>query len=283
MLDAKGSPTALTKERSFISFINGKSDIHSVTLMANGSRLREVILGDLRSEYQPGIHVYSPEKDHNANEWSEAERTMSYRTTGTQPQAKNKHSAIAFQLLNKEVNSSTAYKLIVTHRTRGKAPCVRLYDLERKDYMTLGTLPQCSTFTTTAFDLLGWNARVMLDAKGSPTALTKARSFLSFINGKSDIHSVTLMANGSRLREVILGDLTSESQPGIHVYAPENDRGDVKLNEWSEAQRPILYRTAGHNPKPKTNTQLLPSNGSISGVRNYEKHVHQLIEPVFTI
>ena len=59
---------------TYLSFVGGTSDIHSFTIRSSGGKtLKEVIFGDSTSELQPGIHVYGPETDENANEWSKAQ------------------------------------------------------------------------------------------------------------------------------------------------------------------------------------------------------------------
>ena len=49
---------------------------------------------------------------------------------------------------------------------------------------------------------------------------------LSFANGMRAIHSFKIQSVGKTLKKVIVGNKDSESQPEIHVHAPETD-GDV--------------------------------------------------------
>ena len=151
--------------------------------------------------------------------------------------------------MNKDIQQDAAYELIVNHRTRDAGPLVRLYDPGARDYIKLGNLPQSSEFIDTPFDLKDWRGENMLGgARGPEELLAKEASYLSFINGKSDIHSFTLKSNGVTIKQVILGDATSESQVGVNVYAPEKDPADIKTNQWSEAHEPTHYfRTAGDN------------------------------------
>ena len=56
---------------TYLSFVGGISDIHSFTIQSHkGIPLKEVIFGNKDSELQPGIHVYGPETDGDAHEWS---------------------------------------------------------------------------------------------------------------------------------------------------------------------------------------------------------------------
>ncbi len=242
----------LTPLPSRIGF-TGSSDIEFVEIEmwspeGGWDSIWQLNMGDPASESQPGVHVYGPETDGDANTWSKAQNDA-YRVAGDNPDARIKHSAVAFQLLNKDIQPDAAYELIVNHRTQGVGPLVRLYDPGARDYINLQNLPQSSEFIDTTFDLKDWRGENMLGgARGPEESLAKEPSYLSFINGKSDIHSFTLKSNGKTIKQVILGDVTSESQPGVTVYAPEKDRGDIKTNQWSEAHEPTHYfRKAGAN------------------------------------
>ncbi len=149
-----------------------------------------------------------------------------FRTTGVNPKAKIKHSAIAIQLHNREMQSS-AYQLIINHRTTKKGPMVRFYNPNTKTYIELGTLPASSSgFCNTIFDFFPLAEALR---KNSPLE-SVISTYLSFMGGISDVHSFTIQSGGKTLKEVIFGDKDSELQPGIHVYAPETD-GDA--HEWS--------------------------------------------------
>lgn len=152
-----------------------------------------------------------------------------FRTTGVNPKAKMKHSAIAIQLPNKEMQGS-AYRLIINHRTTEKGPMVRVYNPNTKTYIELGTLPASSSgFCNTIFDFFPLAEALR---KNSPLE-SVISTYLSFMGGISDVHSFTIQSGGKTLKEVIFGDKDSELQPGIHVYAPETD-GDA--HEWSRAK-----------------------------------------------
>ena len=153
---------------------------------------------------------------------------ITFRTTGENKNAKNKHSAISIKLSNQELQSD-AYQLIVNHRTTGKGPVVRVHD-PIQGYIPLGTLPSSpSGFCDTSFDL-SWVQAIRNDSPLDSVIST----YLSFVGGTSDIHSFTIRSSGGKtLKEVIFGDSTSELQPGIHVYGPETDEN---ANEWSKAQ-----------------------------------------------
>ena len=55
---------------TYVSFVGGMSDIHSFKIQSKEKTLKEVILGNQHSELQLGIHVYGPETNENANDWS---------------------------------------------------------------------------------------------------------------------------------------------------------------------------------------------------------------------
>jgi hypothetical protein len=173
-------------------------------------------MGDPASESQLGVHVYGPETDGDANTWSRSQHDETYRVAGDNPDARIKHSAVAFQLLNKDIQPDAAYELIVNHRTQGVGPLVRLYDPGARDYINLQNLPQSSEFIDTTFDLKDWRGENMLGgARGPEESLAKEPSYLSFINGKSDIHSFTLKSNGKTIKQVILGDAQVNLNQGL--------------------------------------------------------------------
>ena len=152
-----------------------------------------------------------------------------FRTTGANPAAKNKQSAILMRLQNREMQDD-AFQLIVNHRTARKGPMVRVYDPKAKTYTNLGSLPSSLDFNNEIFELSDWVKAVR---DGSSIA-SEIVSYLSFVGGTSDIHSFTIRSGGGKtLKEVIFGDSTSEKQAGIHVYGPETD---LNANEWSAAQ-----------------------------------------------
>ena len=243
----------LTLLSSRIGFQGGLSDIEEIKIEAQSNDgpwklIWQLNMGDPASESQLGVHVYGPETDGNANTWSTSQHDT-YRVAGDNPDARIPHSAVSFKLLNKDIQKDATYELIVSHRTKETGPLVRIYDPGTGGYINLQKLPQSSEFIDTSFDLKEWNVESMRGgARGPEESLAKETSYLSFINGKSDIHSLTLKSNGKTIKQVILGDATSESQPGVHVYAPEKDPGDIKTNQWSKAHEPTHYfRTAGDN------------------------------------
>lgn len=156
----------------------------------------------------------------------EAPRT--FRTTGTNKNAKSKHSAISIKLPNQQMQDK-AYVLIVNHRTTGKGPVVRIHD-PIQGYIGLGTLPSCVDFCDTIFDISPWAQAI----RHAPSDTSVVATYLSFMGDPSDIHSVTIQSGGRTLKEVILGDSISEKQAGIHVYGPENNED---ANEWSKAKK----------------------------------------------
>ena len=149
---------------------------------------------------------------------------FTYRTTAATLSAKNKHSAVAIQLSDEDLKYP-AYQLTVNHRTGENGSSVRIF-IPGIDYSPLGGLPSSVGFEDKDFDLSPWVEAVRGDSS-SPSAI---KTFLSFVGGKSDIHSFKIRSVEGTLKEVIFGNVDSESQPGIHVYAPETD-GDA--NEWS--------------------------------------------------
>ena len=108
-----------------------------------------------------------------------------YRTTGENLKANNKHSALSLELPNKDLQDG-AYELIVNHRTSsGKNPTVRIYDPQAKTYTNLGPLPTSSSFRDTTFNLSSW-ANTVRDQHLAESVIP---TYLSFVGGKSDIHS----------------------------------------------------------------------------------------------
>ena len=152
---------------------------------------------------------------------------FTFRTTGTNLSAKNKHSATSIQLSNQELPEA-AYQLIVNHRTGENGSSVRIF-IPGIGYSPLGSLPSSVDFEDKDFDLTPWVEAVRGDSS-SPSAI---KTFLSFVGGKSDVHSFKIQFGGGVLKEVIFGNVDSESQSGIHVYAPETDG---EANEWSEVK-----------------------------------------------
>ena len=149
-----------------------------------------------------------------------------FRTTGENILASNKHSAIRIELSNQELQSD-AYQLIITYRTKAEGTLVRIS--ANQSYIPLGPLPVSVEFSDISFDLSGWAKTVRHDSPLDSGLST----YLSFTNGKSDIHSFKIHSGKEILKKVVLGDQASESQPGVHVYAPETDKN---ANEWSEAK-----------------------------------------------
>ncbi|MBP6952672.1 MAG: hypothetical protein KBD36_06335, partial [Alphaproteobacteria bacterium] len=122
----------LTPLASRIGF-TGSSDIEFVEIEMRSPEgawdpIWQLNMGDPASESQLGVHVYGPETDGDANTWSRSQHDETYRVAGDNPDARIPHSAVAFQLLNKDIQPDAAYELIVNHRTQGVGPLVRLYD-----------------------------------------------------------------------------------------------------------------------------------------------------------
>ena len=157
------------------------------------------------------------------------ESRITFRITGENKDAKTKHSATQIQLSNKDLQANSPYILVVNHRTTETGPVIKVRDLETQEYIELGTLPASSNFSDTTFDLSAW-VKAARDGFPVDSVIT---TYLSFANGKSDIHSFTIQSGGEILKKVVFGDQASESQPGVHVYAPETDKN---ANEWSEAK-----------------------------------------------
>jgi hypothetical protein len=154
-----------------------------------------------------------------------------FRTTGANLSASNKHSAIRIDLSNQELRDA-AYQLIVNYRTSEKGPSVRIFNPKGGEYIGLGFLPVSLEFNDAVFDLSPWVEAV----RDEPLAKSVISTYLSFVGGMSDIHYFKIQSVGGILKEVVFGDRSSESQLGIHVYAPETD-GDA--NEWSEAKEDV--------------------------------------------
>ncbi len=152
-----------------------------------------------------------------------------FRTTGDNISASNKHSAIRIELSNQELMND-AYQLIITHRTREEGTSVRIHNPKAQDYTPLGLLPVSVEFSDISFDLSDWAKTVRHDSPLDSVLTT----YLSFTNGKSDIYSFKIHSGDKTLKEVILGNEASETQPGIQVYGPES-HGNV--NEWSAAKQ----------------------------------------------
>ena len=74
-------------------------------------------------------------------------------------------------------------------------------------------------FNDAVFDLSSWVEAV----RDEPLAKSVISTYLSFVGGMSDIHYFKIQSVGGILKEVVFGDRSSESQLGIHVYAPETD------------------------------------------------------------
>ena len=158
---------------------------------------------------------------------------FTYRTTAATLSAKNKHSAVAIQLSDEDLKYP-AYQLTVNHRTGENGSSVRIF-IPGIDYSPLGGLPSSVGFEDKDFDLSPWVEAVRGDSS-SPSAI---KTFLSFVGGQSDVHSFKIRSGERTLKEVIFGNVDSESQPGIHVYAPETD-GDA--NEWSGVKSDDVQR-----------------------------------------
>ena len=160
---------------------------------------------------------------------SAAGTPRTYRTTGENQRARSKHSAISLQLPNKDLQDD-AFQLIVNHRTAGKGPIVRVYDPKTKTYTILGSLPPSPSFRDTTFNLSSWANTV----RDEPFAESVIATYLSFLGGKSDLHSFTIQSGGKTVKKVVFGDTDSESQSGVHIYAPETDQD---ANEWSRIRQ----------------------------------------------
>ncbi len=151
-----------------------------------------------------------------------------FRTTGVNKEAAHHHSAINIQLTNAELQGA-AHELIVNHRTVGKGSAVKGY-APNHEYIELGTLPSSVNFRDTIFDISSW----MQSIRHASSDKSVVATYLSFAGEPNDIHSFLIRSGGRVLKEVILGNDASESQPGIHVYGPETDQN---ANEWSIMQK----------------------------------------------
>ncbi len=152
---------------------------------------------------------------------------LTFRTTGTNKNAKSKHSAISIKLPNQQMQDA-AYELIVNHRTAGKGSVVRIHD-PIQGYTSLGTLPSSMGFRDTIFNISSWAQAI----RHAPSDTSVVATYLSFVGDPSDIHSFTIKSGERTLKEVIFGNDASEKQSGIHVYAPETDQD---ANDWSEVK-----------------------------------------------
>ncbi len=156
---------------------------------------------------------------------SVAGASHTFRTTGEYEDARNRHSAVSIELSYGDLQDA-GYQLIVNHRTTKKGPEVRIFNPKIKGYTVLGTLLPSVDFRDTVFSLTAWSRLVRNELLPESVLLT----YLSFVGGKSDIHSFTIRSNRKTVKEVIFGDKDSESQSGIHVYGRETDGN---ANEWS--------------------------------------------------
>ena len=144
-----------------------------------------------------------------------------FRTTGVNPNAEAKYSAIYMSFLYHKTPDTT--ELIINHRTKENSPEVRVYNPKAKAYITLGNLPLSKDFTDAGFNLSPLIEAMCDDSSSVSTIKTE----LNFKNGSGDIHSFKIQSGGKTLKEVILGNQDSEIQSGVHVYA-----GDTQ--EWSD-------------------------------------------------
>lgn len=151
-----------------------------------------------------------------------------FRTTGENLSARNKHSAVSIRLPNQELQDD-AYGLVINQRTREKGSMVRIYDPKTQTYNELEALPVSPDFDDKFFDITFWAKAVRDDS----SVKTDVATYLSFLNGKSDIHSFKIQSGGNTLKEIIFGDADSERQAGVHVYGPETDGN---AHEWSKTQ-----------------------------------------------
>lgn len=205
-------------QESFNNLLNGKGWKSDHRLAADEKKR----LAKTKSSFSSSTF-----KEPESPSLSVAGTPRTYRTTGENQRARTKHSAISLELPNKDLQGD-AYELIVNHRTNpGKSTQVRVYDPKINDYTVLGTLPISSGFRDTVFDLSSWANKVRDESLTESLIAT----FLSFQGGKSDLHSFTIQSSGGKtLKKVVFGDTNSESQSGVHVYAPETDQD---ANDWS--------------------------------------------------
>nr|MBP7729983.1 hypothetical protein [Alphaproteobacteria bacterium] len=97
--------------------------------------------------------VSGPSSSLPSPEFEVAPRT--FRTTGVNLNARNKHSAISIKLYNQALQDAV-YKLIVNHRTTGEGPLVRVYNPKNGEYIGLGSLPVSLKFDDAVFNLSPW-------------------------------------------------------------------------------------------------------------------------------
>lgn len=154
-----------------------------------------------------------------------------FRTAGANDAAEIKHSAI-YASFSYQNNPGAAYSLIINHRTKDdNGSIVRVHNPNARAYINLGRLSPSVSFSNEVFDL----SSLFASGPGSSSSASASimRTELNFIEGISDIHSFKVKSDGQTLIKVTLGDVGSEKQPGVYVYAPEVSE---KLQEWSEVR-----------------------------------------------
>jgi hypothetical protein len=160
-----------------------------------------------------------------------ASQAITYRTTGSNYCAVHKHSFIFFGLDKVAFDFSQLLEISINHRSPDEkiSSMVTLFDDRNNRYHSLGKLPKSDDFTIASYsvNISPWYSHML--------TLDKPRVLqLSFRDGVSDIHSVTLQQGETRktiLQSIVLGDKRSEERPEVCMLFPEAS------NEWSKTHR----------------------------------------------
>lgn len=183
-------------------------------------------------------------------------RGITYRTTGSNPDAVHKRSFIFFELEKAGYDPTKLLEININHRTPDEkfSPKIAFFDDSTNKYCPIGKLPESEDFTSTSYfvDLSPLYSYLLTYEK--PKVLK-----LSFISGVSDIHSVTLQQDEMDkkvLQSVVLGDIRSENQPTkLVVTSPERSNS----NEWSTSHRVIPRPSFAFSELPSIITSLTPA------------------------
>lgn len=171
--------------------------------------------------------VYAMAEDDSAS----ASKVITYRTTGSNPDAKHHHSFIFFGLNKIVFDFKQPLEISINHRSPDEkmSSLVTLFDDRNNRYHPIGKLPESKDFTSTSYgvDISDWYNHLL--TTGKPKMLQ-----LSFQGGVSDIHSVTLQQGQTSknvLQSIVLGDHESEQRLEVCMRFPEAP------NEWSKARK----------------------------------------------
>lgn len=171
--------------------------------------------------------VYAMAEDDSAP----ASKVVTYRTTGSNPRAVHNHSFIFFGIDKVVFDFTQPLEISINHRSPDEkmSSLVTLFDDRNNRYHPIGKLPKSEDFKSTTYGVYisDWYSHLL--TSGKPGVLQ-----LSFRNGVSDIHSVTLQQGQTSkkvLQSIVLGDQKNEERPEVCMRFPEAP------NEWSKVHR----------------------------------------------